>query len=342
YLAGEDGEPDLLGVLAEINGRQVADGSHVAGFTELRADGSTECGCWIYSGIMPAPDRNRAAERSPGGPADAGWGFAWPANRRILYNRASARPDGSPWSERKAWVWWDADAGRWTGHDVPDFPAAKPPGYQPPPGAEGIDAHPGDAPFMMLSDGRAQLFATTLKDGPLPTHYEPWESPVGSALHPDRPRNPAARPLPHAGNLYQAPEDPRYPHVLTTYRLTEHHTAGGMSRYVPWLAELQPEGFAELDPGLAAAHGIANGDRVRISTARGSIVTRALVTGRLAPLRIGGRAVHLVGIPWHYGQGGIATGAVANDLSALVEDPNSLIHEAKSFACAVERAEPDG
>ena len=140
-------------------------------------------------------------------------------------------------------------------------------------------------------------------------------------------------------NAYQAPQDPEFPHVLTTYRLTEHHTAGGMSRFVPWLAELQPEGFAEIDPELAEAMGVGNGERIRIATARGAIVTRALVTGRLSPLTIDGRKVHQVGKPWHFGQGGIATGAVANDLSALVEDPNSMIHEAKAFACRVERAD---
>ncbi|MGI9254029.1 MAG: molybdopterin dinucleotide binding domain-containing protein, partial [Thermomicrobiales bacterium] len=223
-----------------------------------------------------------------------------------------------------------------------DFPLGKDPGYRPAPDAKGVDAIAGDAPFIMLDNGLAQLFSTALKDGPLPTHYEPWESPVGSALHPGQARNPAARTLEHPGNRYQTPEDPCYPHVLTTYRLTEHHTAGGMSRYVPWLAELQPEGFAELDPVLAEHSGIVNGEFVRIITERGSIVTRALVTGRLSPLEIEGRLIHQVGLPWHYGQGGIATGAVANDLSALVEDPNSMIHEAKSFACAIERADgPD-
>ncbi len=342
YDADPDGEPDLLDVLVEINGRRVEDGALVPDFTHLRDDGSTACGCWIYSGIMPETGRNRAAERVSGGPADAGWGFAWPANRRILYNRASARPDGSPWSARKAWVWWDETSGRWTGHDEPDFPDRKSPGYLPPSGATGMDAHSGCAPFMMLADGLGQLYAPALRDGPLPSHYEPWESPVGNAVYPERQRNPAARTLDHPGNPYQSPMDPRYPHVLTTYRLTEHHTAGGMSRFVPWLAELQPEGFAEIDPDLAEQHGIATGDMVRISTDRGAIVTRALVTGRLQALSIDGRPIHQVGLPWHYGQGGIATGAVANDLSALVEDPNSMIHEAKSFACAIERAASDG
>jgi formate dehydrogenase major subunit len=339
YPTHADGEPDLTAVLAEINGYRAADRSPVAGYGELRADGSTACGCWIYSGIMPAPGDNRARARRTGGRAALGWGFAWPANRRILYNRASARPDGRPWSPEKAWVWWNAETGRWEGEDVPDFPPDKAPDYAPGPGASGMAAHAGDAPFLMLADGRAQLYTpTSLRDGPLPTHYEPWESPVGNALYPGQARNPVGKELRAPENPYQVPADPAYPHVLTTYRLTEHHTAGGMSRFVPWLAELQPEGFAEIDPDLAKAIGVGTGDRVEIATARGAVVTRALVTDRLRPLEVGGRRLHQVGMPWHFGFGGIATGAVANDLSALVEDPNSFIHEAKAFACRVRAA----
>ncbi len=327
-------EPAIEAVLKEINGYHVADGRPVAGEAELRADGSTACGCWIYSGILPAEGQNLARSRDPGGPAALGWGFAWPANRRLLYNRASADPQGRPWSERKRWVWWDAAAGRWTGYDVPDFPATKPPDYQPPPGATGLAAHAGDAPFIMRADGRGALFAgAALKDGPLPTHYEPWESPVGNVLYPDQPRNPAAVLFERPDNPYHALGDPRFPYVLTTYRLTEHHTAGGMSRFVPWLAELQPAGFVEISPELAAELGIANGDWVIVSTARGEAEARALVTERLQPLVIEGRVVHQVGMPWHFGYGGLAQGGVANNLSALIEDPNSRIHEAKAFTC---------
>ncbi|MCC6314988.1 MAG: molybdopterin-dependent oxidoreductase [Thermomicrobiales bacterium] len=338
YPTNAAGDPDLATILTEINGYRVADRSPVSGFDQLRADGSTACGCWIYAGVAPQPGRNRARERDPSGPAALGWGFSWPANRRMLYNRASARPDGSPWSERKAWVWWDDAAGRWVGHDVPDFPVTKPPSYEPPPGARGLAALPGDAPFLMIADGLGQLYVqSALRDGPLPTHYEPWESPVGNHLYPAQPRNPAAIPLEHPENPLQSPQDPAYPHVITTYRLTEHHTGGGMSRYVPWLAELQPEGFAEIDPALAAALSLATGDWVAIVTARGEIRTRALVTARLEPLTVDGRTVHQIGMPWHFGYGGIATGASANDLTALVEDPNSRIHEGKSFACAVRK-----
>jgi len=342
YTENADGEPELDEIVAEINGYDVATRRPVSGFTELRSDGTTACGCWIYSGIRPADGRNRSKDRDPAGRAAPNWGFAWPANRRILYNRASARPDGSPWSAGKAWVWWDAARGTWTGEDVPDFPASKAPDYRPVPGEIGIAAQAGDAPFIMLPGGTAKLFATTLADGPLPTHYEPWESPVANAIHPDQPRNPAARAVESVRNPFQPSEEAAFPHVLTTYRLTEHHTAGGMSRYVPWLAELQPAGFAEIDPVLASRLGVITGDGITITTVRGAVTMSALVTERLQPIQVDGRAVHHVGIPWHYGYGGIAQGAIANDLTPLVEDPNSLIHEAKALTCDVRKAEPIG
>jgi formate dehydrogenase major subunit len=188
----------------------------------------------------------------------------------------------------------------------------------------------------MLSDGTGQLFsAAGLRDGPLPTHYEPWETPSTNALYPDQQRSPVARLQLRADNPYHEIGDPRFPHVITTYRLTEHHTAGAMSRFLPWLAELQPEGFAEIDPVLANSLGIANGDWVVISTLRSRIEVKALVTSRIQPLVVRGRTLHQVGVPWHFGYSGIATGGIANDLSALIEDPNSLIHEAKAFTCAV-------
>jgi formate dehydrogenase major subunit len=333
-LVGPFGEPDAQAVLNEINGYTVADRTPVTGYSALRDDGSTACGCWIYSGIAPEPGANLAKNRVGDDRAALGWGFAWPANRRILYNRASADPQGKPWSERKRWVWWDEAAGRWTGHDVPDFPVDKPPSYQPPEGALGIDAHPGDAPFLNMPDGKGWLFAATgLLDGPLPTHYEPWESPVGNALYPDHPRNPVAIAFERADNPYHDTGDPRFPYVMTTYRLTEHHTAGGMSRWVPWLAELQPQGFVELSPELARTLSIANGDWVTVVTARGAAEARALVTERMQPLQVAGKTLHQIGMPWHFGFGGLARGGIANDLSALIEDPNSRIHEAKAFTC---------
>ncbi len=343
--SGPCDEPELETVVKEINGYTVSDGKPVAGYFTLRDDGSTAAGCWLYSGIYPAEGQNLARRRtrgdvtSPSGvAASLEWGFSWPANRRIMYNRASARPDGRPWSERKQWVWWDPARGEWTGHDLPDFPATKPPHYRPPPGATGLDAHDGHSPFVNMADGKGWLFAASgLKDGPLPTHYEPRETPVENALYPSMPFSPVAIELTHPDNPYHDVGDPRFPHVITTYRLTEHHTAGGMSRWVPWLAELQPQGFIELSPELASDLSVDNGDWVTVSTLRGAAEARALVTARLQPLTVAGRVLHQVGMPWHFGFGGIAQGGIANDLSALIEDPNSRIHEAKSFTCAVRK-----
>ena len=179
-------------------------------FTDLAADGSTACGCWIYSGLY-AGGVNRPRQRAAAGRYGHGWGFAWPSDRRILYNRCSARPDGAPWSERKKLVWWDETAGEWTGDDVPDFAKRKPPGYRPPPGAQGDDAIAGDQPFTMHPDGLGWIWvASGLKDGPLPTHYEPLESPVGNPLY-GRQTNPAAEPKERPDNAYAAPRRPALP-----------------------------------------------------------------------------------------------------------------------------------
>ncbi len=354
YPEDGHGEPVMEAVLAEINGWRVTPaagapdvlhgddragrphhGPQVAGFAELRDDGSTACGCWIYSGIYGPDGVNRALRREPSGRYGHGWGFAWPADRRILYNRASARPDGAPWSERKKLVWWDAAASRWGGLDVPDFPAGKPPDYAPPAAASGVDAHPGDAPFLMLAEGVGRLFVPEgLADGPLPAHYEPLESPVANDLY-RQATNPAARRIERPDNPWAASPDPRFPHVLTTYRLTEHHTAGGMSRFLSHLAELQPELFAELSPELAEELGVANGDWVRVETVRGAISARALVTARIRPIRLGELTVHQVALPFHWGSAGPITGDVVNDLIPLSAEPNVSIHESKALLCRV-------
>ena len=229
-------------------------GRCVSSFTELRADGSTAAGCWIYAGVY-ADGVNQAARRIPSGgpgPSQSEWGWAWPADRRILYNRASADPDGVPWSERKRYVWWDAELGRWVGHDVPDFTVDRAPGARPDSALGGPDALAGDDPFIMQSDGKGWLFAPKgVVDGPLPTHYEPQESPVANAVYHQQ-RNPARITFPRKDNLTAPsagePGVDVYPYVFTTYRLTEHHTAGGMSRWLPYLAELQPEMFCEVSP----------------------------------------------------------------------------------------------
>jgi len=293
--------------------------------------------------VYPADDHNQSRSRKADGPdgpgTHLGWGFAWPANRRVMYNRASADPSGKPWSERKRYIWWDAEQGKWVGHGVPDFPPDKKPDFKPdwtkkPRGMEAID---GDAPFIMLADGRAHLFApSALKDGPLPTHYEPVESPLHNPLYRQQ-DNPAAKKWAREDNPYHAVGDPRYPYVITTYRLTEHHSGGIPTRLVPSTAELQPEGFAELSPELATILGVDNLDWVVISTARGEVETKALITERMQPLQLDGRVVHQVGMPWHFGWEGYATGDIANVLSAIVGDPNTTIHEGKAFTCNVRK-----
>jgi formate dehydrogenase major subunit len=336
------GEPDLRKVHREWQGFDSRTGQLVAGFADLKDDGSTTCASWIYSGILTTDGRLRAASRQPDPEnkpgSNLGWGFAWPANRRILYNRASARPDGRPWSERKAWIWWDPAQGRWVGHDVPDFPLTKAPDTPARPGATGLDAHSGADPFIMKADGKGWLFTPTgMVDGPLPTHYEAAESPILNPLYKQQ-NNPVYKYWDHPANKLAAPGDPQFPYVITTYRLTEHHLSGVMSRWLPWLAQLQPELFIELSPELAKEKGIRNLDWVRVSTPRGTIKAKALVTGRLRPLQVDGKVLHQVGMPWHWGYMGLVTGDVTNDLSALVADPNVSIHEGKTFVCNVEKA----
>jgi formate dehydrogenase major subunit len=336
------GEPDGHKILREINGYYSGEpGRHLPGFGELKDDGSTTCASWIYCGVFPAPDRNLAESRRPDPPgtpggAQLGWGYAWPANRRIMYNRASADPEGRPWSERKKYIWWDGQ--KWTGYDVPDFAPTKPPSDPGKPGATGLDALPGTAPFIMKADGLGWLYVPTgLVDGPLPTHYEPAESPVQNPLYKQQ-TSPVLKYWKRDDNALAAVGDPRFPHVITTYRLTEHYLAGAMSRWNPWLTELQPELFIELSPELAQEKGIRNLDRVRISTPRGGIEAKALVTRRLPVLTIDGKKIHQVGMPWHWGYEGLSTGAVVNELTALVGDPNVTIHEGKAFVCRVEKA----
>jgi formate dehydrogenase major subunit len=334
-------EPDVEAVIKEVNGYDVATDRPVDSFDQLRSDGSTACGCWIYSGIYK-DGVNQARRRipgdisAPGGIVSPEWAWAWPANRRILYNRASADPHGKPWSERKRYVWWDEHEQKWAGYDVPDFPATKRPDYQAPPDARGMDAISGSDPFIMMADGRGWLYSPSgLLDGPLPTYYEPLESPVPNFLYPEVEGNPAAIRWRRPENPYHAAGDPRYPVVATTFRLTEHHTAGGMSRTVPWLVELQPEMFAEIDPQLAADRGIDDGGWMTIVTERAEIEARAVVTDRIRPIKVDGQVIHQVALPWHWGYSGLSVGDTANELVALSGDPNVSIQDDKAFTCDV-------
>lgn len=334
---GRIAEPRVLEIVKEINGYTVAEGKPVSGFADLKADGSTACGCWIYSGVYPQEGMNRANQREPKGEYGHGWGFAWPADRRILYNRASARPDGTPWSERKKLVWWDETEKKWTGKDNVDFTREKAPGYKPPANAKGDDAIAGDQPFIMHPDGVGWIWvASGLKDGPLPTHYEPLESPFTNALYPWQATNPAAEKKERADNAYaRAHGDPRYPHVLTTYRLTEHHTAGGMSRQLPHLAELQPELFCEISPQLGRSAGLTHGEWGTIVTPRGAVEARVMVTSRMQDLTVLGKTVHHIGLPYHFGYKGLVRGDVVNDLLAISEEPNVRIMESKALVCNI-------
>jgi formate dehydrogenase major subunit len=333
-------EPDAQAVLAEINGWN-SKGEPLSSYTQLKDDGSTTCGCWIYCGVY-AGGVNQAARRVPGGQQNwiaNEWGWAWPANRRVLYNRASADPDGRPWSERKALVWWDAENNRWTGHDVPDFIADRPPDYTPPDGATGVAAITGTDPFIMQNDGKAWLFAPAgMVDGPLPTHYEPQESPFANLLYGQQ-HNPVRQMISRPQSLYEPsgnePGSGVFPYVATTIRLTEHHTAGGMSRFLPYLAELQPAFFCEVSPELAAERGLEHAGWATIVTARSAIEARVMVTERIRPLRVAGRVVHQVGLPWHWGLNGLTTGDAANELTHLSLDPNVHIQEDKAFACDI-------
>jgi formate dehydrogenase major subunit len=330
-------EPDPESVLGEINGYD-AEGNPLSSYTQLEADGSTTAGCWIYTGVF-ADGVNQADRRKPGNEQDwvaAEWGWAWPANRRTLYNRASADAEGRPWSERKAYVWWDAEQEKWTGHDVPDFEATKPPSYVPEEGATRQDALSGTDAFIMQTDGKAWLYAPAgLADGPMPTHYEPVESPVANLLH-DQQDNPALERIDRAWNRINPAQSEVYPHVFLTYRLTEHHTAGGMSRFLGYLSELQPEFFCEVSPALAAERNLEHLGWATLISARTAIEARVLVTERMKPLRIGDQTVHQIGLPYHWGSNGLSTGDPANDLLGVVMDPNVHIQESKVATCDIQ------
>jgi formate dehydrogenase major subunit len=354
----KENEPEMVEVLKEINGvaiEEITDkdgkvlykkGQPMNTFAHLTDDGKTTSGCWIYTGVtVEGPDGklvNKAASRKPADAKDYlghGWGFAWPANRRILYNRASADLAGKPWSEKKKLIWWDPEApgqkpedkGKWVGLDVPDFNAFLAP-----------DAKNGDKPFIMRADLVGGFFGP-LNDGPFPEHYEPVESPTKNLLSKQQ-ANPVVKiwKVPDQKNELAPVGSPDYPYVITTYRLTEHHLSGVMSRYLPMLAELHYAHFTEISHELAKELGVDNGDMVTVSTPRGKIHVKAMVTNRIKPFLINGKTVHQIGVPWHWGWKGVdalpgSKGDITNDLSATVGDPNVYIQETKAFLCNVKK-----
>jgi formate dehydrogenase major subunit len=372
-------EPDVELIAREINGYALEDvkdatgnvlvenGKTIPGFATIASAANPDaiaCGCWIFSGYFADADDGTGAKMPAAkrrGQTDADgrgiypyWGFAWPANRHILYNRASARPDGTPWSDNKKLIWWDPNAdsgtkdaqgnpvlGKWVGYDVPDFAVTKKPTAKADLTKTGLSAQSGTDPFLMKADGKGWLFAPKgLNEGPLPEHYEPVESPIRNPLSTVQ-NNPVIK-------LWDTDADQdigdsrgtadRFPIVCTTYRLTEHWQTGSMSRTLPWLAETQPDMFVEMSKELAEEKGIGNGDQVIVSSARGQIQVVALVTARWRPLNLNGQKVHQVGMPWHYGWQGLATGDVANDLTPHVGDGNTMIPEYKAFLVDVRKA----
>jgi formate dehydrogenase-N alpha subunit len=359
-------EPDVELVAREINGYAVEDvrdgsgkalvekGELIPGFGTIASaadPGTIACGNWLFAGYFaPADDGNGAVmpavkRRGQKDPSPYGfypyWGFTWPANRRILYNRASARPDGTPWAENKKVIWWDADLGKWTGFDVPDFSATKAPDAKADPAKSGLGAQSGTDPFIMKADGKGWLFAPKgLNEGPLPEHYEPLESPVQNPVSSQQ-NNPVIKLWDtdadkDIGDKVGTPD--QFPIICTTYRLCEQWQTGPMSRNLPWLAECQPDMFVEIGEELAGEKGIKNGDQVIVTSARGQIQMVGLVTKRWRPFQINGKKVHQVGMPWHYGWQGLATGDIANDLTAHVGDGNTMIPEYKVFLVDVRKA----
>ncbi|MBL8173039.1 MAG: formate dehydrogenase-N subunit alpha [Bryobacterales bacterium] len=312
--------PSLEEVAREVNGREIAGGRQLNGFGELKDDGSTLCGNWIYSGSWTEAG-NMMARRGQDDPTGLGiypnWSWSWPANRRILYNRAAANAQGQGWDPLRTPLRWDGE--RWRG-DVPDYKA---------------DAKPADyGAFIMLPEGVAKLFAADLVEGPFPEHYEPVESPVPNPLHTNVSSNPMATVF--HGPLDKLGDAKSYPYVAITYRLTEHfhywtkHVASG--------SELQSNFFVELPEELASAKGIEGGDIVRVTSARGSVEGPALVTKRIRPLKVAGQTVYQIGIPIHWGFIGRVRGPLVNNLTPSAYDPNSGTPEYKGFLVNLEKA----
>jgi formate dehydrogenase major subunit len=329
--------PDLGEVLKEINGKAIEDipdpkektkmirtaGQQLENFGQLQDDGSTLCGNWLHLGVYTEAG-NMAQRRSTVDPTGLGmfpqWGFSWPANRRIMYNRASADAEGKAWDPTRAGIVWNGE--KWVG-DVPDMKPDAPPGTY---GA-----------FIMNAEGVGRLFAATLADGPFPEHYEAVEAPVENLLHPKVTSNPATKRLKSDKDVYGTRE--QFPIVCTTYRLTEHYHY--WTKHTQVLNQLQPGFFVEIPEALARQKGIDNGSRVKVSSARGSIEGVAMVTKRLRPLTIAGKELWQIGYPLHWGYAAGATGhtgPLANFLTSSAMDPNTWTPEFKTFLVKLEKA----
>jgi formate dehydrogenase-N alpha subunit len=343
-------DPDVHLVAKEINGYTVADKKQVANFTKLTDDGATACGNWIYSGSYPGPDKkhNLMARRDKKDPSGLGlysnWSWAWPVNRRIIYNRCSVDPQGQPWNKDKVLFKWNPVTKTWTKFDVPDF------GWINPKTKEQVPPEvSAKAPFIMLPEGKSRIFVPggACKEGPLPEHYEALECPYVNPLSPQQ-SNPVMKVWKSALDEVAQVCDPRYPIIATTFRVTEHWQGGAMTRNLNWQAELMPEMFVEMSPSLAKAKGIRPGDWVKVKSVRGQVLARADVTPRVAPFTCGKlpmqNTVEMVAMPWHFGFFGLITGGpnpqqnyAANQLAPMVGDANTMIPEYKVFLVDVQK-----
>jgi formate dehydrogenase major subunit len=336
--------PSLSEIAREINGRALADitdpklnqtvkaGQQLPGFGWLRDDGSTSSGNWIYCGSWTeagAMLQRRGTEDPSGLGIYPNWAWSWPANRRVLYNRASCDPDGRPWDPDRKQIWWNDAQQRWVGNDVPDFKVDSPP-----------KDHMG--PFIMNPEGVGRIFAplAAFADGPFPEHYEPVESPTDNALHPGQSKNPVARRFTSAADKFGSPSE-GFNIVCTTFRLTEHYHY--WTKNNPMNVQLVPEPFVEIPAELADEMGLRGGERVKVSSARGHYIAKAMVTRRIKPMQINGRKTYQIGIPIHWGYRGIAedegkTGLTpANMLSPAAIDPNAFTPEFKGFLVKLEK-----
>jgi len=336
--------PPLSQVAMEVNGKALADltdpktgqvikaGQQLPGFAWLKDDGTTMCGNWIYSGSWTEAG-SQIQKRNTEDPSGLGiypnWAWSWPANRRVLYNRASCDLEGKPWDPERRQVWWNAATKKWAGNDVPDF---KP------------DSDPKDhlGPFIMNPEGVGRLFAPigVLADGPFPEHYEPVESPIKNPLHPNQSNNPLVKKFKTPYDKFGTPED--YAIVCTTYRLTEHYHY--WTKNNPVNVQLIPEPFVEIPVELAEEKGIRGADMINVISARGTYTAKAFVTKRLKPMMIDGKKVYQIGLPIHQGFRGIQEDAgrdartPANLLTPSVTDPNAHTPESKGFLVKVEKA----
>ena len=324
-----NGKADLRALCWALNGYTVKDQKLIPGYAALKADGTTACGIWIFSGYYNNeaekmdPMKQPCTRRNKSDPSGLGlfpeWSFAWPANRRILYNRASADPEGRPWDPKRTLVEWKGD--HWLQNDVGDFVTAK---------------GPDDKAFFMTWEQNARLFAYGMADGPLPEHFEPHEAPVKNLLN-GAGGNPCIRFADDPSVKRGSVKD--FPFVVTTYSVVEHWQTGTQTRNIPWLNELIPCNFIELSEELAAEKGIKTGDMVHVWNNRGSVKVAAMVTKRMKPMEIDGKMTHVVGMPHHFSWAtNLARGDNVNDLTPNVGDPNSYIPEYKAFLVNLEKA----